>query len=175
MASRDSSKPGVSGLNKARAERVHQGQSGSRPVGPEHYRKASDSQKWTRPSNPGRVKPLFKGGHQESGRCEMASTSKTSYENLRRAREARWSDPAQRQALAERNRARSSKPGSAWRRTKPGRSSMITISPIPAKTVETAHVQTVNFLSELRLNLLSDKELETSLREKVAHLQQHLT
>ncbi len=67
MASIDRSKPAVSGLNKARAERVHQGQAGSRPVEPAHYRKSSDSNKWMRPSS-SRVKPLFKGGHQESGR-----------------------------------------------------------------------------------------------------------
>lgn len=60
--------------------------------------------------------------------------------------------------------------GSAWRKTKPGRASMITITPAPAKAVEAAHSQTVQFLSELRLNLMLDSELEQSLRERQARL-----
>ena len=93
-------------------------------------------------------------------------------ENLRRAREARWSDPAQRQALAERNRARTGKvTGSSWRRTKPGKASMITISPTPAK-VEPVSVREIQFLSDLRLSLLTNEELAAKFGESQARVQQ---
>ena len=66
MASRDRSKPGVGGLNQSRAERVHQGQAGSRPVDAGHYRKSSDSNKWMRPADK-RPAQLFRSG-EKSGR-----------------------------------------------------------------------------------------------------------
>lgn len=62
--------------------------------------------------------------------------------------------------------------GFAWRRTKPGKASMITIVPAPKSAVELAHVHTVQFLSELRVGMMSDSELEQALREKRARLQQ---
>jgi hypothetical protein len=67
MTSRDSSKPGVSGLNKARAERVHQGQAGSRPVEAAHYRKSSDSNKSVTHAADARPAQLFRSG-EKSGR-----------------------------------------------------------------------------------------------------------
>lgn len=42
MANRDQSKPCVKGLDKAHAEQAHH-PAGARKVGPEHYRKSSDS------------------------------------------------------------------------------------------------------------------------------------
>jgi hypothetical protein len=92
----------------------------------------------------------------------MAATA----EQLKRMREARWSDPQQRQRLAQRNRAR------AKHAHKPGPNSQFTIAPPPKPAVETAHAATLTFLSELRLGLLTDSELVTRFREAEQRAQQ---
>jgi hypothetical protein len=51
-------------------------------------------------------------------------------------------------------------------------SKKFTVSAAPKPAVETAHVATVNFISELRVGLTSTAELEQALRERQARLQQ---
>lgn len=94
------------------------------------------------------------------------STSESLNERLRRMREKRWSDPKQREQLAARNKAR------ARHAHKPTDAQKFSISKAPAKAVEVAHTQTLNFLSELRLGLLTDAELATRFRESEARVRQ---
>lgn len=75
-------------------------------------------------------------------------------------------------AKAARRAQRGKVTGSAWRKSKPGRASMLTITPAPKQSVESAHAHTVQFLSELRVGLMSEAELEQALRERQARLLQ---
>ena len=96
---------------------------------------------------------------EHEGALIMAATA----EQLKRAREARWSNPAQRQALAERNRARV--------KVKPGRESMLTIAASVTKP-QPVHTQEIAFLSELKLGLLADQELADRFREAETNVRQ---
>lgn len=69
-------------------------------------------------------------------------------------------------------RALRGKPGVAWHKTKPGRASMLTITPAPAKLVEQVRVQEITFLTNLRLGLMRTDELLAARNDREARLQQ---
>ena len=76
-------------------------------------------------------------------------------------------------ARAKRLAARTGKVnGSSWRKTKPGKASMISIVPAPAKLVEQVGVPDLSFPSNLRLGMMQTEELLAARNDREARLRQ---